>query len=78
MQAINDDKGITLASASEHDMKEKEKGTKIQRAMIVAKIFAEKLQKAHITVVIFDRGSYRYFGRVQAVAETLREAGVQI
>ncbi len=76
MQAIDDDKAVTLAAASEHDVKEK--GTKIARAVMVAKIFAEKLKKASITTVIFDRGSYRYFGRVKAVADALREAGIKV
>ena len=76
IQAIDDDACVTLVAASEHDVKEK--GTKMKRATMVAQVFAEKLKKAKITTVVFDRGSYRYFGRVKAVADALREAGIKV
>jgi len=76
VQAINDDKGETLASSSEKETENK--GTKTEKAVAVARAFAEKAKKAKIQTVVFDRGSYRYHGRVKAIAETLREMGIQV
>ncbi len=76
VQAIDDVKAETVAAATEKEMKEK--GTKTERAQAVAKILAEKMKKLNIKAAVFDRGSYRYFGRVKAVADTLREAGIQV
>lgn len=76
LQAINDEKGITLAAASESDIEKK--GTKKEKAQAVAMVMAKRLKDAKVTAVVFDRGSYRYFGRVQAVAQALREAGIQV
>ena len=76
LQAINDEAGATLVSATEKEVQEK--GNKSVRAMSVAKVLAEKMKKAKITTAVFDRGSYRYHGRVKAVADVLREAGIQV
>ena len=54
----------------------KEKGNKSGRAVAVAKIL-EKMKKVKVTTVVFDR-EYRYHGRVKAIADTLREAGIQV
>ncbi len=76
LQAIDDVRGATLVAAGEHELTEKI--TKGARAVAVAKILAEKLKKAKIEAVIFDRGSYKYHGRVKAVADALRESGIQV
>lgn len=76
LQAIDDVRGVTLVAAGEHELKEKV--TKGARAIAVAKIMAEKLKKEKIAAVIFDRGSYKYHGRVKAVADALRESGIQV
>lgn len=76
LQVINDEAGTTLVASTEKEVKEK--GNKSVRAVAVAKILAEKMKKAKITAVVFDRGSYRYHGRVKAIADTLREAGIQV
>ena len=76
LQAIDDDKGVTLVAAS--DMELKSKSPKAQRAVEVAKLLAERAKKVKITAVVFDRGSYKYHGRVKAVADALRESGIQV
>jgi len=76
IQAIDDVKGITLFSGSDHDVKDA--GTKTEKAVAIAKLIAEKAKKSNVTKFVFDRGSYRYHGRVKAVADTLREQGIQV
>ncbi len=75
VQAINDDAGVTLAASS--DLKVKS-GNKTERAQVAAQATAVSLKKVGITKVVFDRGSFRYHGRVKAVAETLRQAGIEL
>ncbi|MCK4592175.1 50S ribosomal protein L18 [Candidatus Parcubacteria bacterium] len=74
VQLINDDLGITLASASEKEIKGKK--IKIDAAKEVGKLIAKKAQEKNISRVIFDRGGYKYHGRVRAVAEGAREEGL--
>lgn len=77
IQAIDDVAGTTLAAA--HDLRSKTiKGTKIERAQQVAASLAEQLKKLKVTTLQFDRGYYKYHGRVKAVAETLREQGLKV
>lgn len=77
VQAIDDQAGTTLASASDWGKKRPE-GTKTERAQKVASELATLLKKKNISTVIFDRGYYKYHGRVKAVAETLREQGLKV
>jgi large subunit ribosomal protein L18 len=74
-QLIDDVKGITLVSAS--DLSVSDKINKVERAKTVGKTLADLAQKANITTVIFDRGGFSYRGRVQALADAAREAGLQ-
>ena len=67
-QLIDDDKGKTLAAAS--DLKSK-------TAFEVGKLIARKAKELKIEKVVFDRGGYRYHGRVKAVAEGAREGGLK-
>lgn len=76
LQVINDEAATTLVAATEKEVKEKT--NKSGRAVAVAKILAEKMKKAKVTAAVFDRGSYRYHGRVKAVADALRAAGIQV
>lgn len=76
VQAIDDVAGKTLASAN--DAVAKATGTKTERAKQVAQALLKQLEKAKITKLIFDRGSYKYHGRIKAVAETLREGGIEV
>ena len=79
VQIIDDTKGVTLCSAStmEKDVKAAIKDmTKTDAAKVVGKKAAEKALKLGIKDVVFDRGGYLYTGRVQAVADGAREAGL--
>lgn len=74
LQAIDDVKGATIAGASDI----KQTGTKTERAIKTAQALAESLKSQKVTAVVFDRGEFRYHGRVRAVAEALREAGITL
>lgn len=76
-QVIDDVKGVTLASSSTLELKIK-KGGNIEAAQKVGKDIAEKCKKAKIKKVVFDRGGYLYHGRVAALADAAREAGLEI
>ena len=78
-QIINDETGVTLAAASTVDaeLKKKLKGTRNKEAaQAVGKLVAERAKTAGVEKVAFDRGSYMYHGRVKALAEAAREAGL--
>ena len=78
-QIIDDSKNITLLSASsiEKDIKSGEKLNKTEMSKIVAEKLAKKAQEKKITKIYFDRGIYRYHGRIKAFAETLRKNGME-
>jgi len=73
-QLINDDKGVTIASASDKDVTTK--SSPIETAKEVGKILAERGLAANVETVVFDRGSYRYHGRVASLADGAREGGL--
>ncbi len=73
-QIIDDSKNITLAAAN--DMNITEKLTKLQRAELVGKLIAENAKKANITSVSFDRGGFKYTGRIATLADKARENGL--
>lgn len=77
IQAIDDEKGVTLAAVSDAGKEKKIKGSKTEKAVIVAEEIAKKLKTKKIKKLVFDRGHYRYHGRVKAAAETLRKAGLK-
>ena len=78
-QIIDDGKNITLLSASsvEKDFKSGSKVNKTELSKIVAEKLAKKAIEKKITKVFFDRGVYKYHGRVKAFAETLRKNGME-
>tara|TARA_Y100000287_G_C13934068_1_gene216225 strand:- start:125 stop:481 length:357 start_codon:yes stop_codon:yes gene_type:complete len=78
-QIIDDSKNITLLSASsvEKDIREGNKTNKIELSKIVAEKLAKKAQEKKITKIFFDRGVYKYHGRVKVFAETLRKNGME-
>jgi len=78
-QIIDDSKNITLLSASsvEKDIKSGVKTNKIELSKIVAEKLAKKAQDKKITKIYFDRGVYKYHGRVKIFAETLRKNGME-
>jgi large subunit ribosomal protein L18 len=77
-QVIDDTKGRTLVAASdvEKDLRDGS-GTKTERAKAVGSALAKKAMDAGVTQVVLDRGGNRYHGRVRALAEAAREAGLQ-
>ena len=75
-QIIDDEKQITLVSASSVELKIKNGGN-AEGARAVGKDLAEKAKKKNITKVVFDRGGYLYHGRVKALAEAARENGLE-
>lgn len=78
-QIIDDSVGLTLTSSSTIDREVRESVTglsKTEQASIVGKIVAERALAKGIKKVVFDRGGYKYHGRVKALAEAAREAGL--
>ena len=73
-QLIDDVKGNTIAAASSTECDAT--GPKVEQAKAVGKLIAEKATSNNITSVVFDRGGYLYHGRVKALAEGAREAGL--
>ena len=78
-QIIDDIKKVTLLSASsiEKDLKSSDKINKTELSKLVAQKLAKKAQVKNITKIYFDRGSYKYHGRIKAFADTLRENGME-
>jgi large subunit ribosomal protein L18 len=81
-QITDDTQGITLVSASSLDASLRKSEdltgkTKVEQAQWVGKLVAERALEAGITEVVFDRGGYQYHGRVKALAEASREAGLK-
>lgn len=79
VQVIDDTKGVTLASASTMEKAVKEKiadMTKTEAAKVVGQVAGERAKAKGIETVVFDRGGYLYTGRVKAVADGAREAGL--
>ena len=78
-QIIDDASGKTLAAASslDKDVKSAGKGGSVEGASAVGKLIAERGKAAKVEEVIFDRGSYLYHGRVKALADAAREAGLK-
>jgi large subunit ribosomal protein L18 len=79
-QIINDEIGRTLVSGSTLDTEVKkqiEGLDKAAQARVVGKVMAERALAQGVTEVVFDRGGYKYHGRVKALAEGLREGGLE-
>ena len=75
-QVIDDVTGTTLVSSSSIELK-LSNGGNVEGAKLVGKDIAEKCKKAKIKTVVFDRGGYNYHGRVAALADAAREAGLE-
>ena len=76
-QLINDETGVTIASASSLKNSAAQKGAKVDQAKLIGIQIAEAANKAGIVDVVFDRNGYLYHGRVKALAESAREAGLK-
>jgi large subunit ribosomal protein L18 len=78
-QIVDDTVGRTLASASTMDDAVKSAtGDKTAKAKLVGALLAERAKSAGISAVVFDRGGYQYHGRVAALADSAREAGLTL
>jgi large subunit ribosomal protein L18 len=83
VQLINDEKGITLLSGHTKEVKadsEKDnaqKGNKEKASYVLGKLLAKKALEKKIETVVFDRGGYKYHGRIQAAAEGARDGGLK-
>jgi large subunit ribosomal protein L18 len=79
-QVIDDRSGRTLVSASSIDGESKKNmkgGGNVAAAKVIGKLVAERAKAAGVNKVVFDRGGYKYHGRVKALADAAREAGLQ-
>lgn len=76
-QAIDDLAKKTLVTASDQEIKSAKKATKSELAALVGELIGQKLQAKKIKEIIFDRGAYKYHGRVKALAEGLRKIGIK-
>ena len=77
-QLIDDSQSATLASASSRDKSIcDQKSTKVEKAKMVGKLIAERAKESGVKNVVFDRGGFLYHGRIKALAESAREAGLK-
>ena len=77
-QVIDDAASKTLAAASDREIAEKERAkmSKVDRAKKVGEMVAERAKKKKVSKIVFDKGSFRYHGRVKALADAAREGGL--
>lgn len=77
-QLIDDSEGVTLVSAStlESDLRSKP-GSNVEAATTIGEILANRARDAGISAVLFDRGGYRYHGRLAALADAARKSGLE-
>jgi len=76
-QLVNDEKGRTLAMASDLEIKKSKGAKKSAIAKEVGKLIAKKAKEMKVEKILFDRGGYQYHGRVKALAEGAREGGLK-
>lgn len=76
-QLINDATGATLVSVGSLKNEDAHKGNKVDQAAVVGRLIAEKAKEAGVENVVFDRGGFLYHGRVKALADAAREAGLK-
>lgn len=75
-QVIDDTKGVTIAAASTQE-KAAKAGANVANAQTVGKLVADRAKKKSISKVVFDRGGFQYMGKVKALADAAREAGLE-
>ena len=76
-QVINDESGQTIASASSRESAVKGKTLTVESATEVGKLVGARARDAGISQVVFDRGGFKYHGRIKALAEAARESGLE-
>jgi large subunit ribosomal protein L18 len=78
VQAIDDDAGATLAAASNLEKEQRALGNKVASLEKLGQLIAERLKAKNISAVVFDRNGYRYHGKVKAIADGARKAGISL
>lgn len=76
-QVIDDIDGVTMAAASSQEPDLRSDRLNIDTAAKVGALVADRAKEAGVTTVVFDRGSYKYHGRLKALADAAREAGLE-
>jgi len=76
-QVIDDTAGRTLAAASTLDKSIEKAGSNVEAAIKVGALVAERAKAANVSAVVFDRGGHLYHGKIKALADAAREAGLQ-
>jgi large subunit ribosomal protein L18 len=76
-QVIDDEAGHTVAAASSQEPGMRSKSLTVETAAEVGRLLAERARTAGVSSVVFDRGGYRYHGRVKALAEAARDGGLE-
>ena len=76
-QIIDDQQGHTIVAAASTEKDLKGKGGNVDGAKLIGKAVAERAKTKGVTKVVFDRGGYQYHGRVKALADAAREAGLE-
>ena len=76
-QVIDDQQGHTLVAAASIEKDLRGKGGNVEGAKVIGKAIAERAKEKGIKRVVFDRGGYQYHGRVKALADAAREAGLE-
>jgi large subunit ribosomal protein L18 len=76
-QVIDDEAGRTVASASSLEGDLRDKGLSVETAGEVGRLVAERAKEAGVESVVFDRGGFAYHGRVKALADAARDAGLE-
>ena len=79
LQVIDDDLGVTIASASSNEATQRAtgRGSNVEAATRLGQLVAERAKAAGVDKVVFDRGGFAYHGRIAAVATAAREAGLE-
>lgn len=76
-QLINDEAGITIVAASSLEKGFESGKTMTDKAKKVGSVLAERMKEKGLEQLVFDRGGYKYHGRIAALADSMREAGIQ-
>lgn len=76
-QVIDDSDGVTVAAASSQEPDLRSERLNLDTAAKVGTLVADRAQEAGVTTVVFDRGGYKYHGRLKALADAAREAGLE-
>ena len=76
-QLIDDSQGHSIASASSLDPEMKKAATRVEKARLVGELLGKRAKNNGVKQVVFDRGGYQYHGRVKALAEAARKAGLE-